>query len=382
MSKKYESYITVFEDTNWRGDSLGSSFPLYVDSESLDAGKQIINNNNLIRDGRVNKQESQVSGPIKPEGVITFQPRVDDIGAVLYSHFQLLQESGTGPYSYIYNPSKYPPRFNDSSSSSEGTYGSEPQAVYSVSFLKKCFDTTENGGTNSMLFKHGVCDSLSLNVGAGEDVKLECNYKFRDLIDGTAISDNPPSSHVGSYSENAPFEWYHGTVTIDGVDFSIESINLRSVNSLEEKSILGRREPDSFIFKEYLVEGQFSLDFPKDGMLQIGSMFDLSEFSISGTLFQGTSNKITFEVPNCIRQPFNVGLNEDTVTATIPFKGFEKDGTSPFTVRVTSDVNFKFTGEALDAVNGARTIADHEILDAGTGSRNLSEYTIYDRELI
>jgi len=225
MPKSFESHIAVYEDIRWRGASLGKSYPLYVDSESFDTGKQITNNNNLIRDGRVNKIDSQVSGPIKPEGGVVFQPRSDDINPVLYSHFQYLVEAGTGPYTYTYVPSKFPVIFSNSGASTEGTYGANPKAAYSVSFLKKYLDTTEYGGTNAILFQHGICDSLTFNLSSGGDFSLDCNYKFRDLTDGTAISSNPTGT---AYSQRAPFEWYHGTVTVNGVDFGLESIrNIR-----------------------------------------------------------------------------------------------------------------------------------------------------------
>jgi len=117
-------------------------------------------------------------------------------------------------------------------------------------------------------------------------------------------------------------------------------------------------------------------------MEQIGSMFSLHPFAITGTLFQESDNKITFNLPKCIRTPFNVGLSPGNVQATIPFKGFEENGNSPFTVVVTSGTELSLLGNSLDAGAGARVLSEYAMLDAGAGARTLSEYTMYDRGLI
>ena len=381
MARNFESYISVFEDVDWRGTNTGSSFSLYVDSESFDSGKQIINNNNLTRSGRGNMIESQISGPIKPEGNITFTPRSDDIIQILYSHFQVVDKTGSGPYVYTYVPSKFPFAFDNNAISTEGTYGVSTQGVYSVSFLKRFFDTTEYNGTNAIFYQHGICDSLAINIEGGEDVKFECAYKFRDLVDGTAIPSEPPSATVGSFSEESPYEWYHGTVTIGGVSLALESIRLNSKNNLEEKSHLGRLSPDAFKFKEYEAEGEFTLELPPDGMEQIGSMFALKEFAIAGTLYKDANNIITFTLPHCLRTPFDVNI-EPTIVASIPFKAFGSSTDAPLTIGVTAGTEFVLAGDLLDALNGARTLSEFGMKEAANGARTLSEYTMLDRKTV
>jgi hypothetical protein len=383
MSKKYEGFIAAYEDFSWRGDSLDEYHPLYVDNESFDTGKEIINNNNMTRAGRSSNIDSQVSGAVKPSAQFTYQPRNKDILGVLYSHFQMGTQYGTdkSPGTYVLVPSRTPPTYSVAGNHVEGDYDTVAGDVYSMSFIKKYFDTTENGGTNAMFFKHGICDKLTVNMAKSEDITFDCSYKFSELIEGSAVSDNPPGTAVGTYDNAPPLEWFHGTVFIDGVELELDSLSFTGNNNILEKITVSGRDPDSFPFRGYDLNGEFTYDFPKDGMLQIGSMFDIKPFAIVGTILQGTV-AMMFSMPKCVRQPFNVDMNNINVDATIPFKAFEDSGTPPISVKLIADgTSIVFDDFIWDAWNGVRTFGDFAIKDAGNGARTLSEYTFYDRNL-
>lgn len=381
MSRKYEGFIAAFEDFSWRGDSFDEYFPLWIDNESFDTGKEIINNNNMGRAGRSSNVDSQVSGAVKPTGKFTYQPRNKDMLGVLYSHFQMGTQltENKSPGTYVLVPARTPPTFTTNDVRIEGDYSTVAGDTYSMSFLKKYFDTTENGGTNSIFFQHGLCDKLTVNMSKGEDITFDCDYKFRDIIVGTTIPDNPPSASVGTYDTAPPMQWFHGTVLIGGQSLDLDSLKFTGNNNLVESIAVGRRDPEHFNFRDYDLSGEFTYDFPKDGMLQIGSMFDIKSFAVVGTVLQGTV-MLAFSMPKCVRQPFNVDMNSMGVDATIPFKALEDGGVAPISVKVIADgTSVAFDDLIWDAWNGARTFGDFAIKDAGDGARTLSEYTYYDR---
>jgi len=375
MSKKDQGFISIYEDNSWISNGVNSPSALYVDSESLSLNKEIKSLDNLVSGGRAPLIESQISGAVKPAGNVTFQPRVDDVGKVFYSHFQCgTIKDGTS----IFVPSKNNPKYT-SDLPSTGTYGAAAGGVYSVSFLKKYFNTSDNGGTNSTYYKHGICDDLEMNMSINKDFVVNASYKFRDYEYGTAIAANPGTlSDVGSYSPYAPWEWFQGTIAFENTSIGLETLSVKCSNNLVEKSRLGRLNPEQFTFRDHTVEGQFSMDFPTDGLLSVGSMLDLNKFSLSGTLVNGT-NKLLIDMPHCIRMPFDVNIKK-TVNINTPFKAMQYDGTSPITVTLLGDIS-PTAPTVLDAWNGARSIGEFTIYDAGSVARTLSEYTMFDRDL-
>lgn len=390
MSRKHEAHITTFQDSSWRGAGFSNPHPLYVDSESLSITKDIKNLQNLTRDGRVSHVESQVGGPEKPAGNLTFQPRSDDVGAILFSHFQMGTRTGTGPYTYTYVPSKGNPTYGNNSLRPEGGYGESTGDVYSVSFLKKYFDTSENNGTNSLFFEHGICDSMEFNISSGEDFILGCDYRFRDVVVGTAWAGNPGDSTNGTYSTEKPWQWFEGTILVGGESLELDSIVWTGRNTLTEKSIMGRRDPDWFAFGDYITEGEFTMDFPKDGLLHVGSMIGTKPFAIVGTLFKSGTESLSFNMPNCVRRPFEVLVDGDSVDSAIPFLALEKDGTSPITVTLITMAEIEtpsdlFWDAGTSPTSLTRTLGDYILVDGGTSptslTRTLGDYTLADRDL-
>lgn len=385
MSKRYEGYISLFEDRSWRTGAVYSGNPLWIDSESFDTGKEIINNKNLTRAGRVNNGSSMVSGVTKPSAQFTYQPRNGDITPVLFSHFQMGTQLSdeTNPGTYVFVPSRHPPTYSGNAiyAHTFGDYDTVAGDIFSVSFVKKYFNTSLIGGTNSIEFNHGICDKLTMNLAVGEDLTFDCEYKFRDVVETAIAPYNPPDSIMGTYDPAPPFQWFHGTVLIDGVQLDLERISITGNNNLVERIEVWRDGPENFAFRDYEVTGQFTYDFPKDGMDQIGSMFALRPFAISGTITQGSA-VIVVNMPRCVRQPFNVSMTNERVSATIPFLALESGGVSPITVTVITNIPSEFVADYLfDALSGARTFSEFDVYDAADGARTISEYAFYDRDL-
>jgi len=375
MSRKESAFISLYQDVSWSSDSVINPDTLWVDSESLALNKEIKSLDNLTRGGRIPLISSQVSGAVKPAGDINYQPRPIDLNKILYSHFQCGTQLGTDttPGTNIYVPSKNNPIYSDEPPCNGG-YGEGTGGVYSVSILKKYFDTN---GTNSTYFKHGICDTLEFNVESRSDLKVKASYKFRDYVSGTQIAGVPDSALVGSYSSDTPWEGFHGTLLIDNQSIPLETFSTRTSNNLIERSSVARQNPEDFTFGDFTAEGNFSMNFPTDGLSYIGSMIDVKEFGLSGTFLNG-ANLLIFDMPHCVRMPFDVNLDK-RVTMGIPYKAFEKDGTSPITVLVAGNSNSN--DFFLDAINGTRNLPDLIQYDAGNGTRNLGEYLQLDRDL-
>ena len=373
MSRKEQAFITIYKEEVWRSNTVTDPQPLYVDAETLGLNKEIKSQDNMTRSGRAYLPDSQVSGPVKPGGDLTYQPRVNDLAKVLYSHFHYGTNFGGSqtPGTVQYVPAKNSPTYADIPPG-EGGYGSAQGGVYSVSFLKKYFDTTDNDGTNTIIFRRGICDDLEFRCTAGNDLVVRASYRFRDYVEGSAVSQTP----VGAYLSDEPWLWHQGTLESNGVSIGLESLSVRSSNNLVEKNRVGRENPEEFTFGDITVEGDFTLDFPTDGLETIGSMLDLKNFSLVGTFLSGT-NLLAFEMPHCVRMPYDIFI-EDRVTSTIPFKAFEHNDEAP--IKITLTGNLQYVDWFLDALNGTRHLPDFTIYDAGTTSRTLSEYTFFDRD--
>ena len=383
--KGLESFIAIYHDGDWNGTTHSSPQLLWADSEDFSAGKEIKQKPFQVGQGRVKGTGALVSGPVKPQGGVTFQFRSDDCVRVFMSHFQMGSyystgsSDGTNNHQYGFYPVKHTPSYTANNGYGEGAYGDAPGYVYSVSFLKKLLETSSYNGTNSYFYKHGVCDKLRVSLSAERDSKLTANYKFRDLDYGTAVA----LGVVGSYSNERSFSGWSATVLVGGQSLDLTAIDFLSGNGIEEKSRVGRMNPEAFSFGEYSLKGALKLDLPKDAMRLVGSMFTLQPFSILATLYNGTSQQVVLDLPHCKSLPFdfNVSGASEDVEGNIPFQAFSLGGQYP--IRVTGNTDYAFEGLDLfmDATNGTRTVADHEDMDAENGARVLADYEILDRDL-
>jgi hypothetical protein len=352
----HEGFIAIYQDGDWSGTNHLFPQLLYADSETFTVGKDIKQKPFQVSNSRVKGTGALVSGPVKPEGGINFQFRSDDCLKVLMSHFQMgtVQDTGTssGPstYQYGFYPVRKTPGFGSSNNGhGEGSYGAEPGYVYSVSFLKKLQETSQYGGTNSLFYKHGICDKLKVSLSAERDARFSANYKFRDLDYGTAVA----RGLVGSYSPLPSFMGWSATALIGGQSLDVTGLEFESNNGVEEKTRLGRLNPESFSFGEYSLKGAFKLDLPKDAMRFVGSMFTLKPFPIIATLYNGTSDQVVFDIPHCKYMPFdfnNSGGSED-VSGVIPFQAFA-NGSYPIKVTVNTTRLFDAFDIVIDATFG------------------------------
>jgi hypothetical protein len=212
--------------------------------------------------------------------------------------------------------------------------------MYTVGVYKKLFNTTSNSGTNGFAFTSGIVDQLELTLTAGQDAKLVPSFKFYNVDSGTALGTHrdPPNAVFGSYSSKSSFMSWNGTLAFSGASLDITSIKITSKNNTEDRQVLGRKNPSKYPFGRFMISGSLELDFPKDGVKYLGSMLANEGFAITGSLYNGPHDYMTFNMPNCKYAPFEVNLSggQSETTFSIPFVAYEsEDGiTSPITVQV------------------------------------------------
>lgn len=343
MPKGYEGWIMVApEGSGWDGTSglLRGNF-LYADDESLQINQDIKERPNKITFGRSMKASTRVIGKRAPGGDVTFQFRSDDLPHILLAHFQkyIGTSYANGSCLYTFVPEKYVPATNQTKNWGTGAYTASAGDLFGVSVVKKLFDTTSNGGTNAQWYNSCIVDELDFRIEANDDAKLKASFKASRMNTGTPLANTlNPNSALGSYSTKPSYEYWSGTMLFDGNSIEINKFNLTSKNALEERVVIGKVNPTNYKFGRYTIEGSLDLDMPYDGMKYFGSQFSGSSFIISGTLYNGVDDWVTFYLPNCRFKPFEANMKGGAADTafTLPFCSYEsQDGsTAPVTVTV------------------------------------------------
>lgn len=349
MAKGFEGWIAVVPETlGWGSSTFTVGNYLHVDSETLQINKEFIERPEKITFGRSLKASSRISGLQKPGGAVTFQPRSDDAIPIFMAHYQMHVgtwvggAAGTlGTVLYTFTPTKNEPDWTGNTFGT-GTYGAAAGDMFTVGVYKKFFNTTDHGGTNSMVFKSGIVDQLQLTLTAGQDAKLTPTFKFYSADAGSAIPStrDPNNSVLGSYSTKSPFISWNGTLSFAGGSLDVTSITINSQNNTEDRQVVGRLNPSKYPFGRYLVSGSLELDLPKDGVKYIGSMLNNSSFTLTGSLYNGAHDNIVFNLPNCRYNPFEINFanGQSETTFSIPFVAYESEdgGTAPIIWQVNA----------------------------------------------
>lgn len=344
MAKGFEGWVAIVPETKgWGSSTLAKGNFIYADSEALQINKEFIERPEKITYGRAMKASSRISSLQKPGGAITYQFRSEDSLPVLMAHFQMYigtaagTSAGTSIYTFV--PSKTEPNWVGSAFGT-GTYGAASGDMFTVGVYKKFFNTSSNGGTNSMAFTSGVVDQLQINLTAGQDAKFVPNFKFYSVDAGTAIPStrDPNNSTIGSYSTLNSFVSWNGTLTFAGASLDITSISINSQNNTEDRQVIGKLNPSKYPFGRFLISGSIDLDLPKDGLKYVGSMLANLSFAITATLYNGADDFMTISLPACKYNPFDINFanGQSETTFSIPWVAYESEdgGTSPITVGV------------------------------------------------
>lgn len=349
--KGFNSSIAVYPETKgWGSTAHTEGHYLYVDSISLSPNQEFKDHPDKIVYGRGEKASARTVGPQKPGGDIEWQFRANDCIPTFMAFFQKYigtQLGSTGTSIYTFVPEKGVP---DSVGSTFGTgsYTSPAGDLFTVGVLEKINDTGA-GVDDAMVYSSGIVDQLVFNIPADDDAKVTPTFKFGALDAGTKITVNPNNAVFGSYSTLNPFDGFEGTFSVGGnSSLDIMNITLTMQNQTDDLTVLGKLNPSSYDMGKTKFTGVVQVAAPTDSLAHLGSMLDDRAFSISGTLFNSLNNQVTYTLPNCKYDPFEVnptGANAITEYG-IPFTAYESENgvTPPITVTVrTTGMGSAFT---------------------------------------
>lgn len=326
MARGYDGWVSLFEDDFFNGNSFLDPQPIFVDNETLGINMDIRKRQPQLGAGRFRGTEYMVPIVAKPQGGLTYQFRSDDCLKVVYSHFQ----------SGVYNGSYY--SFYPAKSNLDYT---SDKPVYTISARKRLgqWSGTE---VNTIFFKHGICDTLTLSLDANDDAKITSNFRFLDYSFETATQ-NPGGSAYGSYSANKPYYAWAGTIFMDGthVDW-LTSIQITSAQTFQEFLPLGTRKPALYKNNDYKVTGNLKFDLPPGGYGQLIDMIGTKSFSLSGTLYNSSHDWFSFSMPVCRRLPFEsqTPAGNQQASLSMPFEALSSGNTPQVTFNVMTDYAF------------------------------------------
>lgn len=347
MSKGYEGWIVVVpEDKGWSGTStLIRGNALFADTESLQINQDIKERPGKLVYGRALKASNRVIGEQLPGGDVEFQFRSEELPMVCLSHFQkyigtAFGGSGTlvGSAKFTFVPEKGVPN-STGSAFGTGAYTAAKGDMFTVGVIKKFFDTAANGGTNAQWYKSCIVDELMFTCAAGDDAKCKASFKAASVDTGTAIPITAnPNSSLGSYSSNASYEFWTATLSWGGGTLDVTKLEWASKNNLDAYRALGSRNPSRYRFGRYDISGSLDLDFPYDGLKYFGTMIGGSSFAVTATFYNGTSDWVTFSMPNCRLKSIEANMKggDQETTFSLPFVAYESENgsTAPISVVV------------------------------------------------
>ena len=340
MSDVGKQRLVVSESSGgWR--STGTTLPQYISliSESLDYGVQYRLNDNLAKDTRMAGTESIILDDQKPEGDISFIPTPNSVDHIFRAHYQKAELTPSIKFgdTWQYTPESGRLDWSGGVVYGTGGFGDSPGDVYSVG-ITRVYDHDQ-----VVAFNHGICDELSLRVSSRGVLNANAKFKFKTA--GTLGTTTPWSdSEQDLYSAYSSFV---GTFLIDGVSVPIEQFSVTSKNNMIEKMILGQSTRDSFTMGDYVIDGDFTLDFPDDGLSYLTSALQKSVGKISGTFYQSEYNHLTIDLPNITYKPNDIKLNS-VQNSTISYEAFSNNGTSPITIRLQKPNDYNSNVEVVD----------------------------------
>jgi len=344
MSDIGKQRLIVHESANgWRG--VGSTLPQYVSlvSDNLDYGVNYRTNENLIKDTRMTGTQAIILDDQKPEGEIKTIATPNSIDHIFRSHYQKVVATPSVKFGdkYQYTPEKGRLSWDGGVTYGSGVYSASAGDVYGIG-IERIYDHDQ-----VIAFNNGVCDELSMNVSAGGVLNVGAKYKFKTAGTlGTAVPWN------GLYQDEYPaYSSFVGTFLIADVAVPIERLSIVSKNNMIEKMIIGQNTRDSFTMGDFTVEGDFSLDFPDDGLEYLTSALQKSAGKIVGTFHNSEYNYLTIDIPNIVYKTNDIKLNS-VKNASIAFEAFSNNGTSPITVTLQKPSFMNLEAQTIGTTDG------------------------------
>ena len=167
----WEGLIRISPATSWGtpGTFGVRGFFLNTDSTDLDRGAEVAERDQKLLGLRESLYDSVSVDRYNPRGGFTFQPRVDDLLMLLMAHFQHVEKSGTGTYTF----------YRKATSPDWTSGGSNPGTnVFSLNVDLYLGAFTSGTQANGIRFMNGIVDQLTFNLRYGEDLTVVPTFKF------------------------------------------------------------------------------------------------------------------------------------------------------------------------------------------------------------
>lgn len=352
MSKGYDGWIAVKEGNGWGSTTVREAQFLHVDAIDMGPNKEFTERSEKIIYGRGLKPSMRTSGAEKPGGSIDFQPRSDDLPAILMAHCQMYEgtvTAGVGTYTFVNVNSQ--PNWSGANYGT-GSYTTSAGDMFVVDVWRK-FHDADAGTANIEKYTNCIVDEITMTSAANEDLKISASFKAEDYGSFNSPDSENPNSALGSYSILPQYEFFVGTLMFAGESSSaidVTNTSIKSMNSSDDRIVLGKLNPSKYPFGRTKITGELTMDMPNDGLKHMGSMLDGRAFAYTGTWFNSLSDQISFDMPNCRRDPMSINQagGEEENEETIPFTAYrsEDNTVAPITWTVITDG----LGSAFDIV--------------------------------
>jgi hypothetical protein len=309
-----DGFIAIIpENGGYMGSTnLGTGNKVGFVRDNLSTGKSF-SEPPFISPSRAIKERKSLSP--EPNGGFSFPLRSNDCIPTFMSHFQ--NRYGTTPSVgtayYEFYPAKQS-RLLSGSNFGTGSYFGTTQSAFPVSVFKSVAGSAYH-------FKSGLCDKLTISVRSNDEAMVDADFKFGTYsIVGTNSIPN-----LGSYSRLSNYPSWASSINflgLDVIDLEIQCLNnLRSVQPVGTHSRF-------YQFGKHQVKGKVAVDVPKQSLAYIGSMLGGSSFSVYGTFFNNNADKIIYQMPNCMLDPFELRVGEHDTR--LSFQAYEsEDGLTP-----------------------------------------------------
>jgi hypothetical protein len=334
MSVGFEGFIAVQETQGNQG--YGGTYVeagnnscryLYVDTDGLNWGQAINDNQDKLIQGASPLVGQRNYGARTPGGDITYQPRSNDSLGILMACYQNVVATGTsykgagGTYTLgtwtFFRAERGEMSWDGGSSwGTNGTNGD----VYAIDVIRKYSDALL-AGSAVFVWNSAIVSELDFTHAIGKELQFKPTLKAYGLTATTAFP-NPPAA-AGSYSNLQAYVQKAGTLTLTyngvGTLWNVTSFSHKTNNNNFVKSTLGRRDPSSYPYGKAENTGVLELEMD-NSVPTLDFLNDEGTYSLSLREFNSTEDWIQSDAPqikiSAIENPLVSGMVPQRISYT------------------------------------------------------------------
>lgn len=323
MSAGWESLLRITKASSWgTAGTLGNrGFFLYAESHNLDFGAQIMERDNKMLGLRESPVDTFSVDRYQPRGDFVFQPKVDDVLMILMAHFQYVEKSGTGTYTFY--------RVGRGLNWTEGgsNIGTHPYSINVDLVFGQSFVAAGGTQSNGIRFTNGIVDRLTFDLRYGEDVRITPSFKFRAGSYYIYPSAFMWPSIYGSLSAYTRLVDYMGTVTTGTESFNVESLQAVFNNNSADRTKIGQRGYSRFPFVgKWTADGSINFELERD----IAKLQEGIGYALTIDVFESANNELKIAQSNIRHRAFPIPVSggDSIIELNIPYRAYPNAGTT------------------------------------------------------